>query len=280
MIEIPEVTIEKLITDYSVILLDAYGVLVDMRGALPGAVGLVERLNRMKKPYFILTNDASKLPETSARHYQDFGLNIAPQRIITSGALLKDYFKTNHLISACCIVLGPKDSVRYVEDAGGKVVSPSESFDAFVLADEAGFPFLETLDAVLTALFQKLDREENVHLILPNPDLIYPKANRGFGIASGCVALMIEAALQLRYQNHEKLSFERLGKPHAAIFEQALQRSATLDMVMIGDQIETDIRGARAFGIDSVLIDTGVTQINVRNIPEYLHPTYLLKTLC
>jgi ribonucleotide monophosphatase NagD (HAD superfamily) len=64
---IPEVTMEKLMADYSVVLLDAYGVLVDKQGALPGAQNLIEKFNRINKPYFILTNDASKLPETSAR---------------------------------------------------------------------------------------------------------------------------------------------------------------------------------------------------------------------
>ena len=45
-----------------------------------------------------------------------------------------------------------------------------------------------TWDDVLTALFHKLDRREKLHLILPNPDLVYPKTNHGVGIASGSVA--------------------------------------------------------------------------------------------
>ncbi len=276
---IPQVTIEKLIADYGVILLDAYGVLVDTQGALPGAPNLIEKLNCMQKPYFILTNDASKLPETSARIYGKFGLDIAPDRIITSGSLLKNHFKTNRLTDARCVVLGPPDSVRYVETAGGRPVSEHDAFDVLVLADEAGFPFLETVDAVLTALFHKLDRRETVHLILPNPDLIYPKADNGFGITSGCIALMIEAALRLRYPDRDQLNFARLGKPHRAIFQEALRRSGTRHMVMIGDQLETDIRGANAFGIDSVLIDTGVTSINTVDSTDRNHPTYRLADL-
>ena len=276
---IPRVTIEKLIADYSVVLLDAYGVLVDIQGALPGATNLIEKLNRMQKPYFILTNDASKLPETSARLFSTFGLDIAPDRIITSGTLLKEYFKINHLIDARCVVLGPEDSVRYVESAGAQQVSEHDAFDVLVLADEAGFPFIETVDAVLTGLFHKLDRRETVHLILPNPDLIYPKADNGFGITSGCIALMIEAALRLRYPDRDQLGFARLGKPHAAMFQEALRRSGTRDMVMIGDQLETDIRGANAFGIDSVLIDTGVTPINTVDSSGRNHPTYRLADL-
>ena len=62
----------------------------------------------------LVAHDASKLPETSAAQYRSFGLKIEPDRIITSGMLLKDYFETNNLIGARCIVLGPEDSVRYV----------------------------------------------------------------------------------------------------------------------------------------------------------------------
>jgi HAD superfamily hydrolase (TIGR01450 family) len=276
---IPEVTMEKLMADYSVVLLDAYGVLVDKQGALPGAQNLIEKFNRINKPYFILTNDASKLPETSARLYRKFGLKIAPERMITSGTLLKNYFTTNDLINARCVVLGPKDSVRYVEAAGGQRVSERDAFEVLVLADETGFPFLETVDAVLTALFHKLDRREKLHLILPNPDLIYPKSKKGFGITSGCVALMIEAALRLRYPDRDQLSFARLGKPHSAIFREALRRSGTRDMVMVGDQLETDIRGAKAFGIDSVLMSTGVTHAMTAGFTEHIRPTYCLRAL-
>jgi len=262
-----------------VLLLDAYGVLIDMSGALPGAIELISLLNRTKKPYFIMTNDASRLAETSAKHYRDFGLQISPDRIITSGTLLQTYFEQNRLTGARCIVLGPEDSVRYVELSGGNVVSPGEDFEVLVIGDEEGYPFLETVDTVLTTLFQKLDRQETVHLVLPNPDMIYPKSDKDFGIASGSVAIMLEAALESRYKHHRNLCFERLGKPHRAIFQEALRRSGTMNMVIIGDQLETDIRGAIDFGIDSVLVATGLAQAPIEDIPENCRPTYYMQNL-
>ena len=51
---IPQVTIEKLIADYSVILLDAYGVLVDIQGALPGAPNLIEKAQPYAKAIFYI----------------------------------------------------------------------------------------------------------------------------------------------------------------------------------------------------------------------------------
>jgi len=274
-----KITIEELIVRYPVLLLDAYGVLVNSMGALPGAAGMIDELNRSGKPYYLLTNDASKLPQTSANRFQSYGLEIQPERIITSGELLKSYFKTQKLAGARCAVLGTDDSAQYTRDAGGEVVSPANGFDVVVIGDEEGYPFVDTVDLVITELFHKVERREKFNLVLPNPDLIYPKADRGFGITSGSIALIIEAALQLRYPGRPDLRFERLGKPNADIFQEALRRSGTENMVMIGDQLETDIRGANAFGLDSVLIGTGITDPTTADIPDHLQPTYRMRSI-
>ena len=279
MADIPDVTIDQLIVRYDVLLLDAYGVLVSSGGALPGAAALTERLNRTGQRYFVVTNDASKLPATGARRYRTYGLDLSPERIITSGSLLLPYFAAHGLAGSRCVVLGPPDSVRYVEQAGGRVVAPSAGFDVLVIGDESGYPFLETVDEVLTLLFRAIDRGAAVRLVLPNPDLIYPAGHGGFGFASGTVAAMFEAALQARYPDRLDLRFARLGKPHAAIFEETVRRSGTRNMVMIGDQLETDIRGARAFGLDAALVTTGVTQSRLDGIPDAIRPTYRLRSL-
>ena len=279
MSRINHISIEKLMARYSVLLLDAYGVLVHTSGALPGAAQLIDALNRTQKPYYILTNDASKLPATSAELFQGFGLAIAPDSIITSGSLIADYFARHQLQNSPCAVLGPEDSVRYVELAGGKVVAAQDPFEVLVIGDESGYPFLETIDTVLSGLFNKFDSGANVHLVLPNPDLIYPKADQGFGIASGSIALILEAALQRRYPGRPELKFTRLGKPHAAIFNEALKRSATMEMVMIGDQLETDIRGAGQFGLDSVLVNTGIAKVKPDDVDTSAQPTYFLDRL-
>ena len=279
MADMQPIDIQELTERYEVLLLDAYGVLVNDSGALPGAAELIDELNHTQKPYYLITNDASKQPQTSANRFQGYGLAIDQDRIITSGALLKNHFRVNGLQGARCAVLGPDDSVQYVLEAGGRIVSATDEFDVVVIGDEAGYPFVETIDLVLTQLIHKVDRQEKVHLVLPNPDLIYPKANHGFGIASGSIALMLEAALQLRYPARSDLRFERLGKPHAAIFHEALRRSGTRNMVVIGDQLETDIRGANAFGLDSAVIGTGVTDLRTGGIPRHLRPTYCLPSL-
>lgn len=274
---IQEVTIDELVERYSALLFDAYGVLSYSVGALPGAVELIDRLNDIRKPYYVLTNDASALPESRAASYHQAGLYVDANRIITSGSLLKGYFAEHGICGARCVALGTEDSAEYVRRAGGAVVSAADGFGVVVVGDQSGFPFVDGVNGILTALFQMIDAGETPRLVLPNPDLVYPDDD-GFGMASGSVALIIEAALRQRYPERNELQFDRLGKPNGAIFAEALRRSGTRDMVMLGDTLETDIRGANAFGIDSALVAGGVTSSHGLNRAADT-PTYWLRGL-
>lgn len=256
---LPSVTLDYLIEHYDALLLDAYGVLVSLDGALPGAANLLDRLNRQGKSYWLLSNTAARLPEHAAARYRGFGLEVAAERILTSGMLLKDYYATHGLTGSATLVLGPDDSRVYVERAGGRPVRAGEDFDVLVLADQAGYPLPETLDDLIGTLFDKLDSGVHVPMLLPNPDLIYPR-RRGFGITAGSLALILEAVLGRRYPGRDELRFVRLGKPHPALFQAAASAAASRKLVMIGDQLETDIQGASDFGIDSVLVLGGVSQ--------------------
>ena len=272
----PRTTADELLQRYDGLLLDAYGVLMTEAGPLPGAPDFVARLDRLGKPFCILTNDAAKLPATTARRMQGMGIDVPAERIVTSGSLLVPHFARHGLQGATCAVLGPPDSVRYVVDAGGKIVPADADFDVLVIGDESGFEFVDTMDAALSSLFARLDRGDPVHLVVPNPDLVYPAGIGAFGFAAGTLAAMFEGALTLRYPDRGELRFVRLGKPHAAIFEEGLRRLGTTRAVMIGDTLETDIRGANAAGIDAVLIGTGVSAPDWSKTPTALRPVATL----
>ena len=275
----PLTSIEQLIERYDALLFDAYGVLVHVSGAMPDAPKLIKRLNRIEKPYCIVTNDASRLPNRAAARYRSYGLDVDAENIITSGGLLPEYFAKHGLRGSRCVVLGPADSRRYVELAGGEVVPADAVFDVLVIGDESGFPFLDTVDMALSTLFKMIDAGRPIHLVLPNPDLIYPSGVDSFGIAAGAVAMLFEAALRRRYRGRPGLEFARLGKPYPHLYEAAMARCDTRDVVMIGDQLETDIAGANGCGIDSALITTGVSIDDLASLPEKLQPTWWIKSL-
>jgi HAD superfamily hydrolase (TIGR01450 family) len=257
------ITVDALIAQYDGFLLDAYGVLLHGAGPLEGGAAFLHKLDRAGKPYCIITNDASRSITNSVARYQGFGLPVNPTRLITSGYLLTEYFADNGLKGKRTIVLGTEDAVQYAAEAGGVIVPyDDESVEVVVAADDWGYPMLPTLNSVVTTLLRRLGRGEHTALVVPNPDLVYPKKD-GFGITAGAIAVMIESILQLRDPAGVN-TFVPLGKPHAPIYRAGMQRLAlpqTARIAMVGDQLLTDVRGANDFGVDSVLILTGVSAV-------------------
>src|SRR5215831_1125424 len=87
------ITTAELLERYDGLLLDVYGVLLDARGALPGARELIAELGRRGKPFAIVTNDASRSPATYADRFARLGLAIDADRVVTSGSLLPDHLR-------------------------------------------------------------------------------------------------------------------------------------------------------------------------------------------
>jgi ribonucleotide monophosphatase NagD (HAD superfamily) len=278
---IPEVTpkptsIMELLATYEGFLIDAYGVLVDAVAALPGAAWLIAELERRGMPYAVVTNDASRSQATCARRFAGLGLPITAHRVITSGSLLPGFFRDHGLAGARTAVLGTEDSYDYVIAGGGVPVplAPGMQIDALAVCDDAGTPFLDGIELALSAVVRAIDAGRTPALVLPNPDLIYPKGEGELGLTAGSMALVIEAALARRFADRAP-TFTRLGKPEPHLFVAARHLVGRERLVMIGDQLETDIAGARAAGIDSALL-AGISRWDGSTT---ITPTYLLSTL-
>jgi 4-nitrophenyl phosphatase len=277
-------TISALLDRYAGILLDVYGVLLDGSGVLPGARELIAELERRAMPYAIVTNDASRSIETYVARFARLGLPIAGERIVTSGSLLPGYFAQHGLAGARVCVLGSADSIAYVRAGGGELVPLAEGLDLDVLAvcDDEGFDFLPGLEWAFSAVVRAVEAGRRPHLVLPNPDLVYPKRAGGLGFTAGAMALLIEAGLARRFP-HERLVFDRLGKPEPHLFAQAARRLGLAPdrLVMIGDQLETDVAGARAAGCDAALGAGGARwreELSTEGA-AVVAPTWLLDTL-
>lgn len=277
-------SIAALLDRYAGILLDVYGVLLDGSGALPGARELLDELERRRMPYAIVTNDASRSIDTYVRRFARFGLTVAGDRIVTSGSLLPGYLAAQQLVGARVCVLGTDDSATFVRDGGGILVPLEQGLDLDVLAvcDDAGFEFLPSIEWAYSALVRAIDAGRRPRLVLPNPDLVYPKTAGEYGFTAGSIALVIEAALARRYP-HDRFTFDHLGKPEPHLFLRAakLLGIEPARLVMIGDQLETDVAGSRAAGCDAALL-AGVSRWRAdhpSDDPNALAPTWLLDKL-
>jgi HAD superfamily hydrolase (TIGR01450 family) len=274
-------TIGALLDRYDGLLIDAYGVLVDARGLLPGAAALLAELTRRKKPFAIVTNDASRSPATYVARFAGFGVALGPEHIVTSGSLLPGYFRDRGLGGARTCVLGTADSVAYVREGGGVPIAlaPGMELDAVAVCDDSGTPFVDGIELAFSAVVRAVHAGRIPALVLPNPDLIYPKGDGEYGYTAGAMALLIEAALSRRFPA-QNLRFDHLGKPAPHLFGEAQRRLGSTRVVMIGDQLETDIAGARAAGIDAALL-AGVSRWGSSSgaPTSGIAPTYLLATI-
>lgn len=113
-------------------------------------------------------------------------------------------------------------------------------------------------DTVLAAL-----REKNLTMICANPDLV---------VHRGETLVYCAGALAERYEALGG-AVEQAGKPYAPIYrlaiglaERARNRPLDLDRVLaIGDAMHTDIAGAAAMGIDSLLITSGIHRVELHS---------------
>lgn len=281
-----------MLTGYDGVLLDAWGVLFDSSGRREGASELLAWLAQRSMPCAVITNTAASQPAAVAAR---IGVRVSDASdarasgngsdpvvgVVTSGYLLVRFFAEQGLVGRRSRVLGGESSVAYVRQAGGVIANPGEPFDVLVIADEEGYPFAATMGEVLTTVIRQTDAGSPPTLLAPNPDCLYVRGNDSFGIASGSVAALVEAALSSRY-GADAPRCHRLGKPGRAMFDEACAWLGSRNVLVVGDQLETDIRGAHAAGLDAALLLGGVglaPEDDAEVVPEFvittLHPDRL-----
>lgn len=283
------ITIEELAERYDTLLFDSYGVLVNESTGLPGARKLIEWLEKSGKNYLIVTNDASRSIESRAGKFVEQGVPVPAHRIVNSGCLIPRFFADNSLAGVPTAVFGSPNAIAYVEEGEADILPLDRMSEAhvFVLADDAGFDWRSRVNDLISVLNQKVLDSEPFTLLLPNPDLIYPSGDREYSFGAAALAEMIESALTRLFGDGPAHKFIRLGKPFAPIFDEALRRTnkpaKKESVVMIGDQLETDIAGAVSYGISSAVVTTGINRLHAPDelsaLPPELRPEYLLTSI-
>lgn len=267
------VTADELCERFDGFLFDAYGVLVDSDGILPGADAFLRRLRGRGKPFRVISNDASTTPQAKVERWSQRGLSLEEELLLTPWQVLAGADSPISLEGRGCFLIGTPLSRMMLWSAGGRLVDKAEELEVLVIADEVDHHVLHRCDEALSLVSDCVRAGRDPLLLLANPDLVYPTA-RGFGFTAGSLALMFEAALERLFGR--PFSFTRIGKPEPYLYELALSELGLPRerVAMIGDQLETDIAGALAVGVQPVLIGTGITPLTPetrRRAPGVLH---------
>jgi HAD superfamily hydrolase (TIGR01450 family) len=273
---------KSIIERYKFIFFDAFGVLKNYNGLVPGVEQTFTYLETQGKEYYIVTNDASRSPVALAESFHRVGLNaISHDRIISSGMLAKEYIdlKVNDGIVA---YLGTLNSAHYIDSSGLHTLPVSainnsniDQVNALVLLDDEGFNWFDDLNKAVNIL-----RKRTIPAIVANTDHTYPlTSNNEVSIAIGGIASMIESIVGKR--------FIRFGKPDSQMFMFAydLIRErmpvSKKEILMVGDTLHTDIMGGNKFGLDTMLVLSGNTlpdDAETRIKSTGIVPTYICNT--
>ena len=117
---------KTIIDKYEVIFFDAFGVIKNYQGLVPGIEKTFEYLAEVQKEYYIVTNDASRSPAQLAASYHKMDLHaITPDRIISSGMLTKEYLELK-VPDGIVAYLGTENSAHYIESLGLNIIPVSQ----------------------------------------------------------------------------------------------------------------------------------------------------------
>lgn len=270
---------KSLLSNYKVIFFDSYGVIRNYNGLIPGIRHTFEWLQNESKPFYIITNDASRSPELLAEKLHNNGLDlIQPHQIISSGMLAKEFLDLK-VKTGVVAYMGTPDSAHYIEHPGLEIIpiqdvneKNSDQVTALVLLDDEGFEWLDGINKAVNLL-----RWRSIPAIVANPDGAYPISKQEVGIAIGGISWMIEKITGKK--------FIRFGKPDSQIFmfawEQVKAQYPDItkkDILMVGDTLHTDILGGNKFGLDTALVLTGnilPEDAETRIIGSGIAPTYI-----
>lgn len=279
------IDIEAIFDHYDAVFFDAYGVLVDGIDALPNAEQLVNIMNASAMNYFIVTNDASKSIESLSNKFQSQGMRIPVERIVNSGSLISGYYRDEGLVGRPTLVLGTKDSRTYVSGSCAKILSLDSNSepDVILFTHSSPYDWESTLKHLLNLVSKRFKQKKPVRMVLPNTDFIYQDGKADFGMGAAAFVETLEEALMRLHGKHEVLRAAKLGKPHPPIFTEAIRRAGSNNVIMIGDQLETDILGANNVGLDSAVVTTGINKRSnpkeFKDMPDDLTPRYILTSL-
>ncbi|MES2309752.1 MAG: HAD-IIA family hydrolase, partial [Verrucomicrobiota bacterium] len=224
-------------------LIDMDGVIYRENHLIPGALEWVALMQKNSIPFIFLTNNSAPTPDDLAIKLKHLGIpNLTEKHFYTSALNTADFLSETH----------PMCTAFPIGEAGlsaalqNKKIPNDQLHPQYVVVGE-GNPTLEKLNKAHELI------EKGARLIVTNPDNWCPVGADKTRPGAGALAAYLEASTGQRGYY--------LGKPNPYMFAQARKRLGknVSRVVMIGDTMETDIRGAIELGIEAYLVLSGST---------------------
>ena len=239
--------LSSIVDDYQLFYVDLWGVVHNGVSLHKEAIKTLNEITKKKKDYILLTN--APRPNHAVKSFlEKLGMDKEIRdHVFTSGDAALNYLKKNLLNKTFFHVGPPRD------------------FDLFKDFKKDKSDNIKNCDYILcTGLFDDHDKdleyyknlfEKNLQkkMICTNPDLIVDRGNKR-ELCAGSIAMVFEK------MGGEVIYF---GKPYPEVYNQSINNK-NKKILSIGDNLNTDIKGANLLNFDSLIISNGIHKNEIK----------------
>ena len=241
--------LSEIATDYDSLICDVWGVLHNGKQAQPAAWEACIRFHESGKPVILFSN-APRLAGEVRKQLDKLGVpQVAYDDIVTSGAVTRaELEKRTRAQTLRLLHIGPERDHGVYQGLNVSMVGAGEA--ELVLCtgffdDEKEKP--EDYRARFAPLIAR-----KLTLLCVNPDIVVQRGEKLIYCAGALARLYQQMGGKIEYY----------GKPHLPIYAAAITRARDVGRavrpLVIGDGLETDIKGANAAGLDALFVMDGI----------------------
>ncbi len=265
---LPLQSLREIIDHYDFFIFDLWGVVHNGKTSFPGAIEILTHLKTLGKPVYFLSN-APRRTNAAKAQLVDRGVPLdLYTNLFTSGEDTFEHLRDRpdafyKSLGSKLYHMGPDKDKSLYDTLENYTNTPLE--DADFILNTGTLSFEDTLEMYVPELEE--GRARKLPMICANPDLIVL-----FGESEALCAGRIA-------KEYEKMggTVRYHGKPFVSIYQKMFERMHTNDLgkiLMIGDSLRTDIKGANNAGIDSIFITSGIHQLSCVDDALSLYDTY------
>ncbi|MDX2178184.1 MAG: HAD-IIA family hydrolase [Bryobacteraceae bacterium] len=223
-------------------LLDMDGVIYRGSEVIPGAPEFIRYLTTANIPYLFLTNNSAPTQLDILLKLKKFGIETTQDHIYTSAMATAEWV-VRQKPDASAYVIGENGLLSALNEARIPITRDKPDF---VIVGEGRTLNFEMLEIAHRAI------DAGAGFVSTNADTWCP-TDAGPRPGCGAIAACLQAATGIDPYH--------VGKPNPFMFRAARKKLdlSTDEVLMIGDTMETDIRGATDLGFKNILVLTGST---------------------
>ena len=224
-------------------LTDMDGVLIHEGSLIPGADEFIKRLCDSGRGFLVLTNNSIYTPRDLRARLAHTGIEV-PERAIWTSALATAQFLDTQRPEGSAYVIGEAGLTTALHEVG--YILTDQDPDYVVLGETRNYSF-EAITRAIRLI------NDGARFICTNPDATGPSLDGALPAAGSVAALITRATGVEPYF---------VGKPNPLMMREGLNKieAHSETSVMIGDRMDTDVKGGLEAGLRTYLVLTGVTQ--------------------